>query len=54
MINYSNTIEKQCNNYDTSEDFKLKYGSQNNISIGNSNICSSKKNLGDYILLRNS
>ena len=45
---YSNTIEKQCNNYDTSEDFKLKYGSQHNISIVHSNICSSKKNLGDF------
>ena len=45
---YSNTIEKQCNNYDTSEDFKMKYGSQNNISIVHSNICSSKKNLGHF------
>ena len=28
---YSNTIEKQCNKYDTSEDFRLKYGVPNII-----------------------
>ena len=29
---YTNTVEKQCHNYDTSVDFKLKYGSQNSLS----------------------
>ena len=28
---YTDTIEKQCHNYDTSVDFKLKYNSQNSI-----------------------
>ena len=30
---YTDTVEKQCHNYDTSVDFKLKYGSQNSISF---------------------
>ena len=40
---YSSNIEKQCLNYDTSEEFKLKCGIQNNITIFHSNICSSTK-----------
>ena len=41
-------VEKQCHNYDTSVDFKLKYGSQNCISFVHSNICSTEKILGDF------
>ena len=40
---YTNTVEKQCHNYDTSVDFKLKYGSQNSLSIVHSTICSTEK-----------
>ena len=29
---YTNTVEKQCYNYDTSVYFKLKYGSQNSLN----------------------
>ena len=45
---YTNTVEKQCHNYDTSVDFELKYGSQNSLSIVHSNICSTEKKLGDF------
>ena len=45
---YTDTVEKQCHNYDTSVDFKLKYGSQNSISFVHSNICSTEKKLGDF------
>ena len=44
---YSSNIEKQCLNYDTSEEFKLKCGIQNNITIFHSNICSSTKKIKD-------
>ena len=44
---YSSNIEKQCQNYDTSEEFKSKYGILNNISLFHSNICSSAKKLND-------
>ena len=44
---YSSNIEKQCLNYDTSEEFKFKCGIQNNITIFHSNICSSTKKIKD-------
>ena len=44
---YSSNIKKQCLNYDTSEEFKLKCGIQNNITIFHSNICSSTKKIKD-------
>ena len=47
---HTHTVEKQCHNYDTSVDFKLKYGSQNSILFVHSNICSTEKKLGDHIL----
>ena len=40
---YTDTVEKQCHNYDTSVDFKLKYCSQNSFSFVHSNICSTEK-----------
>ena len=50
---YTDTVEIQCHNYDTSVDFKLKYGSQNSISFVHSNICSTqKKTRRLHILLR--
>ena len=45
---YTNTVGKQCHNYDTSVEFKLKFGSQNNIKIVHSNICSTEKKLGAF------
>ena len=46
---YTDTVEKQCHNYDTSVDFKLKYGYQNIISfVHSSNICSTEKKLRDF------
>ena len=47
LIIYSSNIEKQCQNYDTSEEFKSKYGILNNISLFPSNIYSSAKKLND-------
>ena len=40
---YFSNIEKQCQNYDTSEEFKSKYGIQNNISLLHSNIWSTSQ-----------
>ena len=45
---YTNTVEKQCHNYDTSVDFKLKYGSQNSLSSVHSNTCSIEKKIGEF------
>ena len=47
---YTDMVEKQCFNYDTSVVFKLKYGSQNSISFVHSNIilCSTERKLGDF------
>jgi len=47
-LNTFNNLNKQCQNYDTSLDFKSKFGSQNNIAILHSNICSSEKKLNDF------
>ena len=46
-LNIFCNIEKQCQNYDTSEEFKSKCGILNNISLFHSNICSSAMKLND-------
>ena len=42
---YSSNIEKQCQNYDISEEFKSKCVIPNNITLFHSNIWSSQRNL---------